>query len=59
MPTVITGDFNCAEGSAGYNALIAEGLSPTNAYGDKAPPSGDGEARRDISTSPLSIICSP
>ncbi len=36
-PTVITGDFNCTEGTAGYTALIDAGYRPTNAYGEIRP----------------------
>jgi len=36
-PITITGDFNCTEGTPGYNALIDAGFRDTNDYGEILP----------------------
>jgi len=37
LPVVITGDFNCAEGSPGYSVLTDAGYRDTNDYGEILP----------------------
>ncbi len=33
-PIILTGDFNCSEGSTAYNTVVDFGFEPTNKYGE-------------------------
>lgn len=33
-PIILTGDFNCSEGSGAYNTIVDFGFEPTNRYGE-------------------------
>lgn len=45
LPTLVTGDFNCAEGSAPYRALVADALLD-DTYRDANPTDRKGEGTR-------------